>query len=120
VLLANPYKPNNIFTAGDLIAGRSLVHANQSIEIKEKAEICLNIGNFIIVDAHRQLTPNASVMIQGASDTCDLPAGPEGQEKYFLNGYERIVLAGVGHFPHREAPDKVADAALRRLPAIRL
>jgi hypothetical protein len=25
------------------------------------AEMCLNIAGFIIVDAHRQLTPNASV-----------------------------------------------------------
>jgi pimeloyl-ACP methyl ester carboxylesterase len=57
-----------------------------------------------------------TLMIQGASDFCDLPAASEGQEGYFLNSYERILLEGVGHFPHREAPAAVADAALRLLP----
>jgi pimeloyl-ACP methyl ester carboxylesterase len=56
-----------------------------------------------------------ALMIQGASDFCDLPAASEGQKKYFPNGYERILLDGVGHFPHREAPEAVADAALRFL-----
>jgi len=54
-----------------------------------------------------------TVMMQGASDFCDLPSASEGQEKYFLSHYERILLEGVGHFPHREAPAAVADAALR-------
>jgi pimeloyl-ACP methyl ester carboxylesterase len=56
-----------------------------------------------------------TLMIQGASDFCDLPFASEGQEKHFLNGYERIVLDGIGHFPHREAPEKVANAVLRLL-----
>jgi pimeloyl-ACP methyl ester carboxylesterase len=59
-----------------------------------------------------------TLMIQGASDFCDLPSASENQEKYFLNGYERIVLDGVGHFPHREAPAHVVDAALRLLRSI--
>jgi pimeloyl-ACP methyl ester carboxylesterase len=59
-------------------------------------------------------------MIQGASDSCDLPSASEGQEKYFLNGYERILLEGVGHFPHREAPAAVADAALRLLSSFHI
>jgi pimeloyl-ACP methyl ester carboxylesterase len=54
-----------------------------------------------------------TLMIQGASDFCDHPSASEGQEKYFLSRYERILLEGVGHFPHREAPAAVADAALR-------
>jgi pimeloyl-ACP methyl ester carboxylesterase len=54
-----------------------------------------------------------TLMIQGASDFCDLPSASEGQEKYFLSGYERILLKGAGHFPHREAPAAVADAVLR-------
>jgi pimeloyl-ACP methyl ester carboxylesterase len=54
-----------------------------------------------------------TLMVQGASDYCDLPSGSEGQEKYFLNGYERLVLEGVGHFPHREAPIDVSAAVLR-------
>lgn len=54
-----------------------------------------------------------TLMIQGGSDFCDLPSASEGQERYFKSGYERIVLEGVGHFPHREAPAPVADAVLR-------
>ncbi len=30
------------------------------------------------------------------------------QERFFTGGYRRVVLDGVGHFPHREAPDAVA------------
>jgi pimeloyl-ACP methyl ester carboxylesterase len=55
-----------------------------------------------------------TTMIQGAEDYCDLPSASEGQEEHFLGGYERIVLEGVGHFPHREAPAAVIDAALKR------
>ena len=54
-----------------------------------------------------------TLMIQGGSDFCDLPSASEGQERYFQNGYERIVIEGVGHFPHREAPAAIADAVLR-------
>jgi pimeloyl-ACP methyl ester carboxylesterase len=56
-----------------------------------------------------------TIMIQGASDLCDLPSASEDQEKYFLQHYKRIVLEGVGHFPHREAPDAVGEAVLRLL-----
>ncbi|HTV85024.1 MAG TPA: alpha/beta hydrolase [Dyella sp.] len=55
-----------------------------------------------------------TTMIQGGEDYCDLPSSSEGQEAHFFAGYERIVLAGVGHFPHREAPAAVVQAALRR------
>ena len=66
-----------------------------------------------------ELIEVATLMIQGASDFCDLPSASEGHEKYFRNGYERILLEGVGHFPHREAPAAVADAALRFLSSFR-
>lgn len=56
-----------------------------------------------------------TLMIQGASDFCDLPFASAEQDKYFLNTYERILLDGVGHFPHREAPGAVAEATLRLL-----
>ncbi|WP_158792705.1 alpha/beta fold hydrolase [Granulicella sp. L60] len=59
-----------------------------------------------------------TLMIHGASDFCDLPSSSEGQEKSFSNGYERILLEGVGHFPHREAPAAVAESALRFLKRI--
>jgi pimeloyl-ACP methyl ester carboxylesterase len=55
-----------------------------------------------------------TLMIQGRADACDPPELTEGQEPYF-DDYRRVVLDGVGHFPHREAPDRVADAVLRHL-----
>jgi pimeloyl-ACP methyl ester carboxylesterase len=34
------------------------------------------------------------------------------EAKAFVNGYERIILDGVGHFPHRERPGEVNDLLL--------
>jgi pimeloyl-ACP methyl ester carboxylesterase len=49
-----------------------------------------------------------TLMIQGGSDLCDLPASSSGLDDHFTAGYRREVLEGVGHFPHREAPEIVA------------
>ncbi|WP_213803618.1 alpha/beta hydrolase [Granulicella sp. dw_53] len=56
-----------------------------------------------------------TLMLQGASDRCDAPSQSEGLERCFTGGYQRILLDGVGHFPHREAPDEVATNILRHL-----
>jgi pimeloyl-ACP methyl ester carboxylesterase len=48
-----------------------------------------------------------TLMVQGGSDYCDEPTASEGLERYF-DDYTRVVLDGVGHFPHREAPVDVA------------
>ncbi len=53
-----------------------------------------------------------ALMIQGLSDNCDPPSESEGLEGFFTGGYRRVLLENVGHFPHREAPGLVADAAL--------
>ena len=50
-----------------------------------------------------------TLMIQGGSDYCDEPASSEGLDEWFEGGYRRVVIDGVGHFPHREAPDRVAE-----------
>jgi pimeloyl-ACP methyl ester carboxylesterase len=50
-----------------------------------------------------------TLMIQGGSDYCDEPASSEGLDEWFEGGYRRVVIDGVGHFPHREAPDQVAE-----------
>jgi pimeloyl-ACP methyl ester carboxylesterase len=42
-------------------------------------------------------------MIQGADDRCDEPSASANQERFFTGGYQRVLLDGVGHFPHREA-----------------
>ncbi len=54
-------------------------------------------------------------MIQGLSDSCDPPSESKGLEEFFTGAYERIELEGVGHFPHREAPELVAEAVLNHL-----
>jgi pimeloyl-ACP methyl ester carboxylesterase len=56
-----------------------------------------------------------TLMIQGASDFCDTPSESEGLEAYFEGPYQRVLLDGVGHFPHREVPDVVATHVLRQL-----
>ena len=54
-----------------------------------------------------------TLMIQGASDFCDAPRESEGLDSFFTGCYQRLLLDGVGHFPHREAPKRVADAIVR-------
>jgi pimeloyl-ACP methyl ester carboxylesterase len=56
-----------------------------------------------------------ALMIQGAADYCDAPAESDGLDGFFIGGYRRLLLDGVGHFPHREAPGLVAEAILRLL-----
>jgi pimeloyl-ACP methyl ester carboxylesterase len=56
-----------------------------------------------------------TLMIQGESDFCDPPNESEGQDRYFSEGYRRVVLEGVGHFPHREAADVVTKLILEHL-----
>jgi len=50
-----------------------------------------------------------TLMLQGGSDFCDIPEPSAGLDEWFTGGYHRVVLDGVGHFPHREAPEAVAD-----------
>jgi pimeloyl-ACP methyl ester carboxylesterase len=56
-----------------------------------------------------------TLMIQGLSDNCDAAGESEGLDGFFTGGYRRVVLENVGHFPHREAPELVADAVLFHL-----
>ena len=56
-----------------------------------------------------------ALMIQGDADLCTEPASSEGRDRFFTGGYRRLVLAGVGHFPSREAPAAVTEAVLRHL-----
>ena len=65
-----------------------------------------------LAEVERIATP--TLMIQGADDRCDQPAASADQERYFT-GYRRVLLDGVGHFPHREAPDAVAVAIAEHL-----
>lgn len=53
-----------------------------------------------------------TLMIQGASDFCDLPSESAHMERFFTGGYKRVLLDDIGHFPMREAPEAVAKAVL--------
>jgi len=69
------------------------------------------------VELSRQIavTPEINIptlMIQGGADACDPPSESEGLESYFVNGYKRIVLDDIGHFPMREAPGRVVAELL--------
>ena len=58
-----------------------------------------------------------TLMIQGGADMCDPPSESERQESYFTGGYRRVLLDGIGHFPAREASNKVANEALSHVKA---
>jgi pimeloyl-ACP methyl ester carboxylesterase len=68
-----------------------------------------------LVQIERIGTP--TLMIQGSDDRCDHPSGSANLERFFAGRYERILLDGVGHFPHREAPEAVARLIDRHLKA---
>jgi pimeloyl-ACP methyl ester carboxylesterase len=71
-------------------------------------------------DAMRQQLANVervdvpTLMLQGGADYCDEPASSEGLNRHFRT-YHRVVLDGVGHFPHREAPSQVAGLVHQHL-----
>ena len=56
-----------------------------------------------------------TIYVQGGADACDLPACSEDQASYFAAKYQRVLLKGVGHFPHREAPSAVAKILRKQL-----
>jgi pimeloyl-ACP methyl ester carboxylesterase len=62
-------------------------------------------------DRHVAAAPSIAVpavMIQGGADAVTLPETTDGKDRYFTGGYARHVIAGVGHFPTREAPEAVS------------
>ncbi|MDX1433133.1 MAG: alpha/beta hydrolase [Gammaproteobacteria bacterium] len=70
---------------------------------------------YAALEAHRLSPPCITVparLLHGAQDPCILPATTEGREGLFGGGYERRLLAVVGHFPQREQPEAVVEAIL--------
>lgn len=59
-----------------------------------------------------------TLVLHGTADTCNHPDTSAGKERFFSGPYRRELLDGVGHFPQREAPEAVATALLRFLPAL--
>ena len=56
-----------------------------------------------------------TLLLHGVEDHCELAETTEGAEQYFSGMYRRVLLEGVGHFPHREAPEAVAGVTLEHL-----
>ncbi|WP_217809323.1 alpha/beta fold hydrolase [Mycobacterium simiae] len=58
-----------------------------------------------------------TLMIHGAEDADNLIETTVDKDDLFDAPYEQIILDHVGHFPPREAPDKVAEAILSGRPS---
>jgi pimeloyl-ACP methyl ester carboxylesterase len=53
-----------------------------------------------------------TLFISGSLDGCTLPDSSRNVEEFYRAGYQRVDLAAVGHFPHRELPEAVGDLIL--------
>jgi pimeloyl-ACP methyl ester carboxylesterase len=53
-----------------------------------------------------------TLVIHGDSDSCVDASETAELDACFTGGYRRVVLNGVGHFPQREAPERVASELL--------
>ena len=53
-----------------------------------------------------------TLVLHGDADACNHPDSSAGKDDFFTGPYHRLLLEGVGHFPHREAPEQVAAAIL--------
>jgi len=73
------------------------------------------------IDAALDAGPRIEVpttILLGADDGIELPQQDDPRDaSYFPQLISRRLLPGVGHFPHREAPDEVAAAILARVGA---
>lgn len=58
------------------------------------------------------IIPVPTIVLHGDEDGATLPGMSEYKEHLFSGGYERRVLAGVGHFVPREDPASVTDAVM--------
>lgn len=52
-------------------------------------------------------------VLHGAADGVNHPDTSLGKEAFFSGPYERVLLAGAGHFPQREVPDDMLTALHR-------
>lgn len=53
-----------------------------------------------------------TLVLHGGADSVNHPDTSAGKERWFTGPYRREVLEGIGHFPMREAPERVAGAVL--------
>jgi pimeloyl-ACP methyl ester carboxylesterase len=89
------------------------LHGYRSRWQEEARDPALATARATVADTETLAVP--TLMIQGGADACDPPSESEGEGRYFTNGYHRLVIDAVGHFPAREAPADVATAVLDHL-----
>lgn len=53
-----------------------------------------------------------TLVLHGDTDTCNHPDSSARKEHFFRGRYQRTLLPGTGHFPHREVPELVAKTVL--------
>jgi pimeloyl-ACP methyl ester carboxylesterase len=75
-------------------------------------------GDPALVQSEARLNPPPvlgvpTLLLHGAADGVNHRDTSLGKEAFFSGRYERRLLAGVGHFPQREAPDQVLAELLR-------
>jgi pimeloyl-ACP methyl ester carboxylesterase len=54
-----------------------------------------------------------TLQLHGSLDSALLPRTAQGSGRYVAAAYEWLLLDGVGHFPHQEAPERVTGELLR-------
>jgi pimeloyl-ACP methyl ester carboxylesterase len=79
-------------------------------------------GDPAYADDERTLNPAPvlsvpTLMLHGEVDGVTLLASSANKEAFFSGPYTRRLLPGVGHFPQREAPERVAEEILAFLRA---
>jgi pimeloyl-ACP methyl ester carboxylesterase len=71
--------------------------------------------------ARKQISANTiavpTLTLHGDEDRVVLATSSEAKGRYFSASYDRRLLAGIGHFPTREAPEQVLEAIREFLAA---
>jgi pimeloyl-ACP methyl ester carboxylesterase len=83
----------------------------------------LSLRAYATLQAHLDTKPTPAITVPtifaaGSADACDLPQASEEQTSCFKAGYQRVLISGAGHFPHRETPSAVAKLLISQLASI--
>jgi pimeloyl-ACP methyl ester carboxylesterase len=73
----------------------------------------LRLQGYRYVKQMQQPIVSPTLQLHGSADSAILARTALGSGRYVLADYEWRLLDGVGHFPHREAPDLVTGEILR-------
>jgi len=77
------------------------------------ARSVLRLQGYRFVKQLQQPIVSPTLQLHGSLDPAMLPRTALGSGRYVLADYEWRLLDGVGHFPHREAPELVTGEILR-------